>query len=198
MSPSDEYEVELTTTRAEAAALLTGVADGVREGTVRLGDGPEAVTVDTPAELTVELEVEMDDDGVSLEVELEWPNPAAGARDAVDADGEDDTAASPSDGRSAASVDEGTDGATVERAESPDATDGDGVAVGAAGGTGSLARFELFRDRADEWRWRLRHRNGNVIATSGEGYTRKHNARKGMRSVVENAPGAEVRADGPD
>ena len=56
----------------------------------------------------------------------------------------------------------------------------------------SLGRFEVFRDRASEWRWRLVHRNGNIIATSGEGYTTKQNALKGMRSVMKNAPEAEV------
>lgn len=59
----------------------------------------------------------------------------------------------------------------------------------------SLARFELFRDQGGEWRWRLVHRNGNVIATSGEGYSRKHNAEKGLRSVVRNAPNADVVDD---
>lgn len=59
----------------------------------------------------------------------------------------------------------------------------------------SLARFEIFRDQGEEWRWRLVHRNGNVIATSGEGYTRKHNAEKGLRSVVRNAPNADVVDD---
>jgi amphi-Trp domain-containing protein len=56
----------------------------------------------------------------------------------------------------------------------------------------SLGRFELFLDRAEEWRWRLVHRNGNIIATSGEGYTSKQNALKGIRSVMRNAPDAEV------
>jgi uncharacterized protein YegP (UPF0339 family) len=54
----------------------------------------------------------------------------------------------------------------------------------------SQARFELFADSADEWRWRLRHRNGNTIADSGEGYTRKHNAQKGIQSVRRNSLGA--------
>lgn len=67
----------------------------------------------------------------------------------------------------------------------------------------SQARFELYEDAAEEWRWRLRHRNGNTIATSGEGYTRKHNAQKGMQSVRRNALGAETlliesEADLPD
>lgn len=56
----------------------------------------------------------------------------------------------------------------------------------------SQARFELFEDRGGQFRWRLRHRNGNVIADSGEGYTRRHNARKGMHSVKRNALGAGV------
>ncbi len=54
------------------------------------------------------------------------------------------------------------------------------------------ATFELFRDDADEWRWRLRHANGNIIADSGEGYTTKANAKKGIRSVKANAPDAAV------
>ncbi|MFC4406069.1 HVO_2922 family protein [Haloarchaeobius iranensis] len=56
----------------------------------------------------------------------------------------------------------------------------------------SSAQFELYPDRAGEYRWRLRHRNGNVIASSGEGYTRKHNAQNGLQSVRRNALGATV------
>jgi len=56
----------------------------------------------------------------------------------------------------------------------------------------SQARFELYEDESGEWRWRLRHRNGNVVATGGEGYTRKHNAQKGLASVRANALGATV------
>ncbi|WP_415382038.1 HVO_2922 family protein [Halosimplex sp. TS25] len=67
----------------------------------------------------------------------------------------------------------------------------------------SQARFELYEDAAEQWRWRLRHRNGNVVADSGEGYTRKHNAQKGMQSVRRNALGAttllfEREAELPD
>jgi len=56
----------------------------------------------------------------------------------------------------------------------------------------SQSRFELFEDKAGEYRWRLRHRNGNVIATSGEGYTRRHNAENGMQGVRRDALGATV------
>nr|WP_136716225.1 HVO_2922 family protein [Halorientalis salina] len=54
------------------------------------------------------------------------------------------------------------------------------------------ATFELFEDNAGEWRWRLRHSNGNIIADSGEGYTEKANAKKGIRSVKTNAPDAAI------
>ncbi len=56
----------------------------------------------------------------------------------------------------------------------------------------SAATFELYRDRADEWRWRLRHDNGNIIADGGEGYSSKAAARNGIESVRKNAPGATL------
>ena len=52
------------------------------------------------------------------------------------------------------------------------------------------AAFEIYEDAADEWRWRLRHRNGNVIADSGEGYASRSNAVEAVTGVKENAPGA--------
>ena len=45
-------------------------------------------------------------------------------------------------------------------------------------------QFEIFQDRADEYRWRLRAANGQIIATSGEGYTSKDGCEGGMRAVV--------------
>ena len=35
--------------------------------------------------------------------------------------------------------------------------------------------LELFRDRSRRWRWRLRHPNGNILASS-EAYSRKGKA----------------------
>jgi len=54
------------------------------------------------------------------------------------------------------------------------------------------AAYEVFQDNAEEWRWRLRHRNGQILADSGEGYASKQKARQGMQSVMSNAPGADV------
>jgi amphi-Trp domain-containing protein len=56
----------------------------------------------------------------------------------------------------------------------------------------SKATFELYEDSAGDYRWRLRHQNGNVIADGGEGYASKQKAEQGLDSVVENAPGAYI------
>jgi amphi-Trp domain-containing protein len=171
-----EYEFELTAGRDEVAAVLSSVVEGLSVGSVRVSDGKEAVAVDVPDSLELEVEVELEDGEVSLELELTWPARDEGSTVRHEAE--------PADGRAGVSVSPpAAETGTSAGAE----TDDDEAAT-----DGSLARFELFRDRSEEWRWRLRHRNGNVIATSGEGYTRKHNALKGLRSVARNAPNAGV------
>jgi amphi-Trp domain-containing protein len=181
---SHEYESELTGSRAEIAAVLSGVVDGLLTGSIRLGEGPDAVTVAAPDDISLELELETEGDELSLELELEWDHTDAGevadVADVDDAAGADEAAVSPAEDQPAE-----TDDGSAE-------TDDLAAHAGAADTTQSLARFEVFRDRGEEWRWRLRHRNGNIIATSGEGYTRKHNAWKGLRSVMQNASGAEL------
>jgi uncharacterized protein YegP (UPF0339 family) len=54
------------------------------------------------------------------------------------------------------------------------------------------ATFELYKDRAGEYRWRLRHQNGNIIADSGEGYNTKAGAINGIESVKDNVPTAPI------
>ncbi len=54
------------------------------------------------------------------------------------------------------------------------------------------AAFELYEDSGEEWRWRLRHRNGNIMADSGEGYAARGGAEDGIHSVKHNAPNAEL------
>jgi uncharacterized protein YegP (UPF0339 family) len=53
------------------------------------------------------------------------------------------------------------------------------------------AAFEIYEDAAEEWRWRLRHRNGNIIADSGEGYSSRSAAEDAVNGVKRNAPGAD-------
>lgn len=55
-----------------------------------------------------------------------------------------------------------------------------------------MAKFEIFKDKKGEFRWRLRAVNGKIIADSGEGYTTKTNCKKGIASVQKNAPKAEI------
>lgn len=54
------------------------------------------------------------------------------------------------------------------------------------------ATFQLYRDEADAWRWRLLHDNGNIIADGGQGYATRQNALRGIESVRANAVDAEV------
>jgi uncharacterized protein YegP (UPF0339 family) len=54
------------------------------------------------------------------------------------------------------------------------------------------ATIELYTDKKGEFRWRLRHQNGNVIADSGEGYKTKASALNGIESVKTNAPTAMI------
>jgi uncharacterized protein YegP (UPF0339 family) len=55
-----------------------------------------------------------------------------------------------------------------------------------------MATFELFTDRAGEYRWRLKSRNGQIIATGAEGYKHKSGAQNGIEAVQRDAPGARV------
>ena len=56
-------------------------------------------------------------------------------------------------------------------------------------------KFEMYLDKAGEYRFRLKARNGEVIATS-EGYKAKAGCLNGIESVKKNAPDAEiVKAD---
>ena len=40
----------------------------------------------------------------------------------------------------------------------------------------SATKVTVFRDTAYEWRWNLKANNGQIIATSGEGYKNKSHA----------------------
>ena len=57
------------------------------------------------------------------------------------------------------------------------------------------AAFELFEDRGGEYRWRLRHRNGNILADSGQGYSDRPGARDGIERVKRHGPAASVESE---
>ncbi len=53
------------------------------------------------------------------------------------------------------------------------------------------AKFELYKDKAGKFRFRLKAGNGGVIAV-GEAYSSKAGAKNGIASIKRNAPIAEI------
>jgi len=45
--------------------------------------------------------------------------------------------------------------------------------------------FEIYKDTAKEWRWRLVARNGKIVADSGEGYS----SRRNVVNAINRLPG---------
>ena len=52
-------------------------------------------------------------------------------------------------------------------------------------------KFEIYKDKAGEFRFRLKARNGEVIAVS-EGYVKKDSCKNGIESVRRNSVDAPV------
>ena len=52
-------------------------------------------------------------------------------------------------------------------------------------------KFEMYQDKAGEYRFRLKARNGEIIAM-GEGYKAKAGCLNGIDSIKRNAPEANV------
>jgi len=50
-----------------------------------------------------------------------------------------------------------------------------------------MAKFEVYRDRNYEFRWRLKADNGQIIADSAEGYTSRANCEYGIGLVKRQA-----------
>jgi uncharacterized protein YegP (UPF0339 family) len=52
--------------------------------------------------------------------------------------------------------------------------------------------FEIYEDTKKEFRWRLKASNGQVIATSGQGYKAKADCRHGIEVIQKEASQAKV------
>ena len=52
-------------------------------------------------------------------------------------------------------------------------------------------KFELYKDKAEQFRFRLKARNGEVVAV-GEAYTTKANCKNGINSIMKNVVDAKV------
>lgn len=168
----DLVSIDAEKPRSEIAATLRSIADQFDDGDtleIVADDQSASVVLSDPLSFELELEIERESDDeteIELEIEIEWTEPGT-FEDAV--------------------LNEGEAQKTGGRRDETESVSDDDLET-----TESLGEFQLFEDRAGEWRWRLVHRNGNTIASSGEGYTTKQNARKGIRSVVRNAPGASI------
>ncbi len=58
-------------------------------------------------------------------------------------------------------------------------------------------KYELYEDKAGQFRFRLKARNGQIIASS-EGYVKKDSCKNGIDSVRRNAPDAPVLEPVPE
>lgn len=55
-------------------------------------------------------------------------------------------------------------------------------------------KFEIYTDNAGEYRFRLKAKNGQIIADS-EGYKKKSSCLNGIESIRKNAPGSTVEKE---
>ncbi|QCW04466.1 amphi-Trp domain-containing protein [Natrinema pallidum] len=214
----DEFDFERAYDRADLAAVFREFATAFESGRpVRLTGADRAARIAVPERVVAEFEAEYASDADppvgELELELEWDDPegssvrlsdrgsTADTAESADADGTDDGdergAADPTAVDPAAAVmpldvgadhDDGTDDAetaetAVTTAEGTDRSDD----------SGRTSRFEVYEDNAGQWRWRLVHWNGNIVADSGEGYSSRSNAERAARGVMRSAPTANIR-----
>jgi hypothetical protein len=217
MTDETVHESEGSRSRQALATYFRRIARALGRGEPIPVDDAGTVTVDPGTEPAVEIEVEREDGTVHFEVDVAFD----------EADGAVETEAVASKGtfelyadkagkwrwrlvhRNGNIIADGSEGYTDKR----DARSGiesvqrnaPGAHVVDAGRDeeppaegGSSATFELFTDRADKHRWRLRHDNGNIIADCGQGYASKQKAKQGLNSVKSNAPGAPVEELGDD
>jgi uncharacterized protein len=56
-----------------------------------------------------------------------------------------------------------------------------------------MATFEIYKDKSDQFRWRLKASNGKIIADGAEGYVAKTDCQHGIDLVKKDAAGAAVK-----
>jgi uncharacterized protein YegP (UPF0339 family) len=55
-----------------------------------------------------------------------------------------------------------------------------------------MARFVIYKDTRNEFRWRFIADNGKIVADSAEGYIAKSDCERGIQIVKQQSPGASV------
>jgi uncharacterized protein YegP (UPF0339 family) len=53
-------------------------------------------------------------------------------------------------------------------------------------------KFEIYADSSGKYRWRLIARNGQTVASSGEAFDSKSNARRAAENIRDNAGSADI------
>jgi len=212
MSEETLHESEEKRTKGGIASYLRRLAGRLSRNKPAPVDEDQTVTVDPPAETEMEVEVEQEGDQTTLEIELAWDDDegdvdldadASKARFEVyeDSAGEHRWRLVHDNGNIIADSSEGysskqkaEQGLDSVRENAPgayiDDQTRDDEEVPDEGG--SDATFELFTDSAEEFRWRLVHDNGEIIADGGQGYSSKQKCKQGLRSVKHNVRGARV------
>jgi len=54
-------------------------------------------------------------------------------------------------------------------------------------------RFEIYKDRIREWRWRLISPNGNILAVSSESYKNRKDVTDIVKTIQQKARDAAVK-----
>jgi len=54
------------------------------------------------------------------------------------------------------------------------------------------AKFTVYKDKAEQFRFNLKAANGEIIAVASESYPDKKSALKGIASIAKNAPTAKI------
>lgn len=161
--PIGELELELEWDDPDGSSVRVADRDSI-------ADGESAGSAET-AEAADAESAERDADADSADVDpaaavmpLEGVADRDGGEDGVEAD---ETVATADDATAPADADQATD-------------------------SGRTSRFEVYEDKGGQWRWRLVHWNGNIVADSGEGYASRSNAERAARSVMRSAPAARI------
>ena len=58
----------------------------------------------------------------------------------------------------------------------------------------SVPHFEIYRDTAGDWRWRLRAANGRIVADSAEGYASRRNVLRATGALCDAVDGVRAVA----
>ena len=55
-----------------------------------------------------------------------------------------------------------------------------------------MTKIDIYKDKAGEWRWRIIHANGNIMADSSEGYKNKADCVSSLDSVSKFMAAREI------